>query len=69
MQHFTTKKTAVLTAFLFCTLAAFTQDTKKVDININTEGDNVWYMQPWAWVAGGAVFILLLVALLRGKKS
>ena len=25
-----------------------------------------WYAQPWVWVVGGAILILLLVALLRG---
>jgi hypothetical protein len=25
-----------------------------------------WYTSPWVWVIGAAVFILLLVALLRG---
>ena len=28
-----------------------------------------WYAQPWVWIVGGAVFILLLVALVRGGKS
>jgi hypothetical protein len=28
-----------------------------------------WYTSPWVWVAGAAVFILLLVALLRGRDS
>lgn len=37
----------------------------KVDINAN-KGTN-WYAQPWVWIVGGAVFILLLVALLRGS--
>lgn len=26
-------------------------------------------MQPWVWVIGGAVFILLLVALLSGNRN
>src|SRR5688572_26719757 len=26
-----------------------------------------WYASPWVWVAGAAVFVLLLVALLRGR--
>lgn len=47
----------------------FAQD-KGVDIEIGVKKDNVWYQQPWAWVLGAAVFILLLVALLRsGKKE
>ena len=28
-----------------------------------------WYTQPWVWVVGGAVFILLIVALVRGNSS
>jgi hypothetical protein len=36
-----------------------------VDIDINKKESN-WYQQPWVWIVGGAVFILILVALLRG---
>lgn len=46
------------------TMIIVAQD-KKVDINVNTGKDNFWG-SPWVWVVGGAVFILLLVALLRG---
>jgi hypothetical protein len=28
-----------------------------------------WYSSPWVWVIGAALFILLLVALLRGGSS
>jgi len=28
-----------------------------------------WYTNPWVWVIGAAVFILLLVALLRGGSK
>ena len=41
-------------------------ETKKVDVNIDTKGD-AWYTSPWVWVVGAAVFILLLVALTRGS--
>jgi len=27
-----------------------------------------WYAQPWVWIVGAAVFILLLVALVGGSK-
>ena len=47
---------------------AFAQD-KKVDININSDKGGNWYAQPWVWVVGGAVFLLLLVALLRGNGN
>lgn len=41
-----------------------------VDIDVNKKGSD-WYQQPWVWIIGGAVFILLLVALMRsgGKKE
>jgi len=47
---------------------AFAQD-KKVDININSDKGGNWYAQPWVWIVGGAVFLLLLVALLRGNSK
>ena len=28
-----------------------------------------WYSSPWVWVAAGAVFIIILVALMRGNSS
>jgi hypothetical protein len=34
----------------------------------STTMDN-WYTQPWVWIVGGLVFILLLVALVRGGGS
>lgn len=54
-------------------IAAWAQDdTKKIEVDINTKGGgesaNSFFMQPWVWVVGGAIFILLLVALLRGNK-
>ncbi len=36
--------------------------------NISDQGSN-WYASPWVWVVGGAVFIILLIALTRGGKS
>lgn len=48
-------------------LKLFAQD-KGVDVDINVNRGE-WYNQPWVWIVGGAVFILLLVALLRGGKK
>lgn len=28
-----------------------------------------WYTQPWVWIVGAAVLIIVLVALLRGNSS
>lgn len=39
---------------------------KKVDVDIDVNKGDDWYTRPWVWIVGGAVFLLLLVALLRG---
>lgn len=51
-------------------LAQATENYKvDVDLNTNQSGGN-FFGQPWVWIVGGAVFILLLVALLRsGRKD
>ena len=43
--------------------------TKTTDINITADGGGEWYTQPWVWVVGAAVFILLLIALMRGGSK
>ncbi|MCY7292837.1 MAG: hypothetical protein LH615_11725 [Ferruginibacter sp.] len=68
IAHFS-KKSFFFIAMMFMSLLTYAQD-KKVDIDISTKSDNEnVFMQPWVWVVGGAVFILLLVALIRGGKK
>jgi hypothetical protein len=56
----------ILTIFsFFLSVFLFAQD-KKIDVNINTNSGGGFLSSPWVWVVGGAVFVLLLVALLRG---
>ncbi|MFV8354672.1 hypothetical protein ACNQGB_00615 [Flavobacterium sp. XS1P32] len=63
------KKTlAIASLFLFQGIAQ-AQD-KEVDVNLNlNDGGNDWYAEPWVLVVGAAVFIIIIVALLRGKSS
>ncbi|MEO6734143.1 MAG: hypothetical protein ABIN01_23175 [Ferruginibacter sp.] len=63
-------KITLFVVSLLLSFYSFAQE-KKVDININTKPDNGsnFFMQPWVWVVGGAVFLLLLVALLRNNSS
>ena len=56
------------TMLCFMQTIAFAQD-KKMDVNISTDKGGNWYAQPWVWIVGGAVFLLLLVALLRGNSN
>jgi hypothetical protein len=73
MKSFKTISTALKSFTAFFTLLlmqtlVFAQD-KKVDVSINTDKGGNWYAQPWVWIVGGAVFLLLLVALMRGNSS
>ena len=64
----TFKKSLALLTLLFSQSLIWAQD-KTVDVNLNVnKGENDWYAQPWMLVLGGAVFIIIIVALLRGKK-
>ena len=38
---------------------------KGIDVDINVKKETDWYQQPWVWIVGAAVFILLLVAILK----
>jgi hypothetical protein len=38
-------------------------------VNIKVDTGDAWYSNPIVWVIGAAVFILLLVALMRGGGS
>jgi hypothetical protein len=61
----------LLIAFFFFNLIAlvsFAQD-KGIDVDINVKKESQWYQQPWVWVIGGAVFILLLAAILRSNRT
>lgn len=40
----------------------------KVDINKSSDSGG-WYTNPIIWIVGAAIFILLLVALLRGGRK
>ena len=60
---------AVLLLTSLVSINSIAQD-KKVDIDINTKSDDGnFFMKPWVWIVAGAVFILLLVALLRGRSK
>ncbi len=69
MKNWLSKKITLLLFGIISTIYLFAQDDKKVDVDISLNKDNAsnWYQQPWVWIVGGAVFILLLVAMLRGS--
>lgn len=62
-------KLSILILSLLTTVVTFAQD-KSLDVDINTKGSGGnFFSSPWVWVIGAAVFILLLVALLKGGGS
>lgn len=71
MKHWLSKKISFLVLGVISSFYLLAQDDKKVDVDISLDkGDNSnWYQQPWVWIVGGAVFILLLVAMLKGSGS
>ena len=43
--------------------------TSKTVTTETTTTTTDWYAQPWVWIVGAAVLIIVLVALLRGNSS
>ncbi len=61
------QKFLAILSLCFLSTALWAQDAGGADVNVKiTKEGSTWYTQPWVWIVGGAVFILLLVALLRG---
>lgn len=46
-----------------------TATSRSTTVTTETTTTNEWYTEPWVWVAGGAVLLIILVALLRGNSG
>lgn len=66
VRHFIQRLSLFIASGLLV-LISFAQDKKEIDVNINTHKNDFWG-QPWVWIVGAAIFILLLVAILRGGR-
>ena len=64
------RKCMMLITSMFVALLSFAQD-KKIDVDISTDkgGGGSFFASPVVWVIGVAVFILLLVALMRSNSG
>ena len=63
------KQTGFLLMAAIFSFQSWAQD-KGIDVKLTVDKKNAeWHQQPWAWIAGGAVFILLLVAIARGSRK
>ncbi len=46
------------------------QDTTSSSVTTTTTTkETTWYASPWVWVAGAALFILILVAIMKGGSK
>ena len=54
---------------LFQAIAWAQDSTVSSSRTTTTTEQTTWYTQPWVWVVGGAVFLLLIVALVRSNSS
>ena len=56
-------------------LAVFAQDqpsgdgNKSTTITTETTSTTTWYTQPWVWIVGAIVLLILIVALVRGNSG
>lgn len=56
-------------ALTFVATVAWAQDGGGLDVDVDLDRGGDWYANPIVWIIAGAVFILLLVALLRGGSK
>jgi hypothetical protein len=57
-------------------LAVFAQDNpgsgdgnKSTTITTETTSTTTWYTQPWVWIVGAIVLLILIIALVRGNST
>lgn len=60
-----------LLMFLFSCIQLFVwgQDNTPTTTTTTTKTTTSFQIEPWMWVVGGAVLLIILVALLRGSSS
>ena len=42
------------------------EEAAKLDVDVTRTETTTWYTNPWVWIVGVAVFILLFAAIVRG---
>lgn len=75
MKHSLTsiaQRIAFLLLFTLTQVLVWAQDSTSSSVSVTRETTTTtteWYTQPWVWVVGGAVFLIILIALLRGSSN
>ena len=67
------KYLAIVAFFLFQGLVwaqeTTTTTTKDVNVDLDVDGGGTWYAEPWVWIVGVAIFIIIIVGLLKSNKG
>ncbi|MEP6712608.1 MAG: hypothetical protein ABJA37_09345 [Ferruginibacter sp.] len=72
LQNFSFKGLYLLLSTLFINAAIFAQDSTMTATTTTTSQsttEKTWYMQPWAWVVGAVILVLIIVAISKGGSS
>jgi apolipoprotein N-acyltransferase len=63
----TMSRLMMLVMTMFASVYAIAQEeAAKLDVNVTRTETTTWYTNPWVWIVGVAVFILLFAAIVRG---
>ena len=64
-------KFMLLFALCMMQIMAFSQDTltRSSSRKVNSKSNDSFLVEPWMWFVGGAVLLVILIALLRGNSS
>lgn len=74
-KAFSYKTLVTFLILAFMQAIAFAQDStgssksSSTSSTTTTTTQESWYTQPWVWIVGGAVLLLLIVALMRGNSN
>ena len=75
-KAFSYKAIVTFLMLTFMQALAFAQDStgggsssSSSNTSTTTTTQETWYSQPWVWIVGGAVLLLLIVALMRGNSN
>ena len=70
MKTVVMKFVLIVLTFFTGTLFVLAQDDAGKSVTTTTRTtETTWYAEPWVWVVGAAIFILILVSLLRGNTT
>lgn len=67
MKHqlkFYSSKAALFIALIIITGSAYAQDTTMAATTTTattTSTEKIWYMEPWAWIVGGIILLVIIV--------